>query len=103
MFVNLRLTTGTLENAIVLPQAAVLRDDTGAYVLSVDPGGQVAQRRVETHGMTQTGWIVTGDLDAGERVIVEGVQKVQPGGKATVTTPEQQPAQEQQPAPADGN
>ena len=84
MFVNLRLTSGALDNAFVLPQAAVSRDAQGAYALIVGLDGKVAQRRLQTHGMTRTGWIVTGDLADGDRVIVEGLQKVQPGGDATV-------------------
>jgi len=82
MFVNLRLTTGVIDAAFVLPQSAVVRDAQGAYALSVDADGKVAQHRLQTHGMTRTGWIVTGDLGNGDRVIVEGVQKVQPGAAA---------------------
>jgi len=84
MFVNLRLTSGALDNAFVLPQAAVSRDAQGAYALIVGADGKVAQRRLQTHGMTRTGWIVTGDLADGDRVIDEGLQKVQPGAAATV-------------------
>jgi membrane fusion protein (multidrug efflux system) len=83
MFVNLRLTSGAIDNAFVLPQAAVSRDDQGAYALTVDADGKVAKRGLQLHGMTRTGWIVTGDLSDGDRVIVEGLQKVQPGGTAT--------------------
>jgi membrane fusion protein (multidrug efflux system) len=83
MFVRLRLTTGTIDNAFVVSQAAVERDDEGAYVLVVGADGKVAQRRLQTRGMTRTGWIVTGDLRDGDRVIVEGLQKVRPGGMAT--------------------
>jgi membrane fusion protein (multidrug efflux system) len=83
MFVNLRLTSGALDNAFVLPQTAVSRDVQGAYALVVGTDGKVAQRRLQTHGMTRSGWIVTGDLADGDRVIVEGLQKVQPGGTAT--------------------
>ena len=83
MFVKLRLTTGTIDKAFVISQAAVARDVQGAYVLVVGADGKVAQRRLEIHGMTRTGWIVTGDLGDGDRVIVEGLQKVQPGGTAT--------------------
>jgi len=83
MFVNLKLTTGVVEDAFILPQAAVSRDDEGAYALTVDAAGKVAQRRLQTHGMTRSGWIVTGSLGPGEQVIVEGIQKVQPGGNAT--------------------
>jgi len=82
MFVNLRLTTGVVDDAFVLPQAAVARDDQGAYALSVDAEGKVVKRVLQTHGMTDTGWIVTGELGDGEQVIVEGLQKVQPGGTA---------------------
>jgi membrane fusion protein (multidrug efflux system) len=83
MFVNLRLTNGAIDKAFVLPQAAVSRDSQGAYALTVDADGKVGKRRLQPHGMTRTGWIVTGDLADGDRVIVEGLQKVQPGGTAT--------------------
>jgi membrane fusion protein (multidrug efflux system) len=83
MFVKLRLTSGAIDNAFVLPQAAVSRDAQGAYALVVDKDGKVMQRRLQTHGMTRTGWIVSGDLADADQVIVEGLQKVQPGGNAT--------------------
>jgi len=86
MFVNLRLTSGAIDNAFVLPQAAVSRDDQGAYALTVDADGKVAKRGLQLHGMTRTGWIVTGDLSDGDQVIVEGLQKVQPGGTATTVS-----------------
>jgi membrane fusion protein (multidrug efflux system) len=82
MFVKLRLTSGAIDNAFVLPQAAVSRDAQGAYALVVDKDGKVMQRRLQTHGMTRTGWIVSGDLADADQVIVEGLQKVQPGGTA---------------------
>lgn len=91
MFVKLQLTGDAIDKAIVLPQAAVSRDGQGAYALTVDADGKVMQRRLQTHGMTRTGWIVTGDLSDGDRVIVEGLQKVQPGGTAT-TVPAATPA-----------
>lgn len=82
MFVNLHLTTGHLDNAFLLPQAAVQRDDKGAYVMVVDDSGKVQERRVDTHGMTQTSWIVTGPLDDNAQVIVAGLQKIKPGAPA---------------------
>lgn len=82
MFVSLRLTTGHLDNAALLPQAAVQRDDKGAYVMIVDNSGKVQERRVQTHGMTRTAWIVTGALQPNDQVIVAGLQKVKPGAPA---------------------
>jgi len=82
MFVQLRLTSGAVNQAYELPQAAVLRDEQGAYVLVVGADGKVAQRRIEIHGMTNSQWIVKGDLGDGDQVIVEGLQRVRPGATA---------------------
>ncbi len=79
MFVNLRLTMGQLKRAFLLPQAAVQRDHMGAYVMVVAASGKVERRRVQTHGMTQTDWIITGKLADGDQVITTGLQKVKPG------------------------
>jgi len=82
MFVRLRLTLGHLENAFVLPQKAVQLDGEGAYVLVVDSDGKVIQRRVQTHGMTRTEWIVSGNLADKDQVITDGLQHVRPGAMA---------------------
>jgi membrane fusion protein (multidrug efflux system) len=82
MFIKLRLTMGNLEHAFLLPQASVLRDQAGAYVLVVDATGKVEQQRVHTHGMTRADWIVSGNLADGAQVIVNGLQKVRPGAMA---------------------
>ena len=66
----------------MIPQAALLRDEQGAYVFVVAPDGKVAKRRLEIQGMTRSDWIVTGDLADGDQVIEEGLQKVQPGAPA---------------------
>jgi membrane fusion protein (multidrug efflux system) len=84
MFVNLRLTIGQMNDAYLLPQATVARDNQGAYVLTVNADGKVEQRRVETHGLTRSDWIVTGALSDGDQIIVEGQQKVRPGSTAKV-------------------
>ncbi|MGA7802149.1 MAG: efflux RND transporter periplasmic adaptor subunit [Gammaproteobacteria bacterium] len=82
MFVTIRVTTGRLEHAYLLPQAALERDGDGAYVLVVNGAGKVEQKRVQTHGMTRSDWIVTGKLADGDQVIVSGLQKVRPGATA---------------------
>ncbi|MCG6863416.1 MAG: efflux RND transporter periplasmic adaptor subunit [Chromatiaceae bacterium] len=87
MFVTLRLTSGQIDNAFLLPQAALLRDAAGAYVLVLNDAGKVEQRRVETRGMTREDWIVTGSLADGDQVIVSGLQKVEPGAEAKIAPP----------------
>jgi len=84
MFVTLRLTSERIDNAFLLPQAALLRDAAGAYVLVLNGEGKVEQRRVETRGMTREDWILTGSLADGDQVIVAGLQKVQPGAEAAI-------------------
>ena len=90
MFVNLRLNLGTLEDAFVLPQSALARDSEGAYVLALSADGKVEQHRVQIASMTQSDWIVRGGLKDGDRVIVEGLQKVKPGASATAVAPDPQ-------------
>jgi membrane fusion protein, multidrug efflux system len=96
MFVKLTATLGQVDNAYMIPQAAVARDNTGAYVLTVDDG-TVQQRRIELKSMTVSDWIVMGDLKDGDQVIVAGLQKVRPGAPATAV-----PAAGEQITPEDG-
>ena len=84
MFVRLRLTIGQLQGAYVVPQVSVLRDAQGAYVMIVDADDSVQKKRVELHSKTSSEWVVSGDLQDGDQVIVAGLQKVRAGGKARI-------------------
>ena len=86
MFVTLRLTTGWIDHAFLVPQAAVQRDMNGAFVLIVNSNGKVEQRRVETHGLTHEDWILTGALADGDSVIILGIQKAKPGAQVEAET-----------------
>jgi membrane fusion protein (multidrug efflux system) len=88
MFVKLQLRMGELQGAYVVPQASVLRDAEGAYVLTVDAGGNVRQKRVELQTKTSSEWVVTGELQDGDRIIVAGLQKVRPGAQARIASPD---------------
>ncbi|MGQ9485673.1 MAG: efflux RND transporter periplasmic adaptor subunit [Desulfosoma sp.] len=65
----------------VVPQSAVLVDQEGHYVLIVDEAGQVASRHISLGPALGTEWAVTSGLSKGEKVIVQGLQKVLPGQK----------------------
>lgn len=67
------------EMALTVPQQAVLRDLTGAYVMVVDSESVVEQRRIDAGETTAGRTIVVSGLDAGEMVITEGVNKARPG------------------------
>jgi membrane fusion protein (multidrug efflux system) len=80
MFVRARVQQGVDEQALLVPIRAVSHDPNGqATALVVGADNKVAQRVLQVQNMLGNAWVVTGGLRAGERVIVSGVQKVQPG------------------------
>ena len=79
MYVRARLEQAVSENAITVPQQAVLRDPTGASVMLVGQDGKVAPQPVKVENAQGNAWIISEGLKAGDRVIVEGFQKVKPG------------------------
>lgn len=78
MYVNVRLTVGTLNHAFLIPQAAVLRDAKGAYILTVDDDSKAQQKRITTDSTSGQDWIVTQGPSEGDRVIVSGTQNARP-------------------------
>jgi membrane fusion protein (multidrug efflux system) len=85
-YVNVLLTLAKPEILPVVPQAAVQQDHEGTYVLTVDKDSRVVVRRVKTGPVIENLWAVESGLNEGEMVIVEGVQKVQPGITVKTTT-----------------
>jgi membrane fusion protein (multidrug efflux system) len=79
MYVRARLEQAVNESAITVPQQAVQRDNNGASVMTVGADGKVAPRPVKTGSVQGDKWIITDGLKQGDVVIVEGLQKVQPG------------------------
>jgi membrane fusion protein (multidrug efflux system) len=80
MFVRARVDEGTNDQALLVPIRGITHDPKGqATALVVGPDNKVAQRTVQTSDMQGGAWVVTGGLQDGERVIVDGIQKVQPG------------------------
>jgi len=81
MYVRAIVTEAVKEAAIVIPQQTVGRTPKGdAYVFVVGADSKVEQRPVILERAVGNQWLVSGGLQPGERVIVEGVQKVRPGG-----------------------
>jgi len=99
MFANLDLTLRLKEKAIVIPETAVLSSGDRTLVYTVDREN-LAQIRPVKLGVRRSGLVeIVSGLQPGERVIVEGVQKVRPGGKVK---PVLMPDQELTPSASDG-
>jgi len=79
MYVRAKLEQAVNESAILVPQQAVIRDLNGSTVLVVGEDNKVAVRPVKTGAAQGDSWVVTDGLKPGDRVIVEGLQKVKPG------------------------
>ena len=84
MYVTAVLAEAKDADAILAPQQGITRDPKGnASALVVGADGKVALRQVKVSRTIGDKWLVEEGLAAGDRVIVEGLQKVQPGMPAT--------------------
>jgi len=80
MFVRARIEEGTHANALLVPQRAVTRDQAGRpMALVVTAANKVERRQLAAEREIGDAWLVTSGIAAGDRVIVEGLQKVRPG------------------------
>ena len=78
-FVRVRFPQTRIDNAIRVPQRAVIGGPQGQSVMLVDPEGKVAPRAVKTGGMAGADFVISEGLAGGEQVIVNGLQKARPG------------------------
>jgi membrane fusion protein (multidrug efflux system) len=80
MFVRAHIEEGVNDNAMLVPQIGVTHDQKGqAIALVVGPDDKVVPHSLVTTGMRGTDWIVASGLQPGDRVIVQGTEKVRPG------------------------
>jgi len=83
-YVRVRLSQAELPAAVLLPQQAVTRTQQGDSVLVVGEGNKPGPRQVKIRQGQDGQWVVTEGLKAGDRVIVDGFQKMfVPGAPVT--------------------
>jgi membrane fusion protein, multidrug efflux system len=88
-FVNARIVLSTRENAVTVPEVAVMEGPNGAYVYVIGNDDTVKRRAVEV-AATQDGVSVIGrGLQSGERIVVEGQYRLTDGAKARIGAPDQ--------------
>ena len=91
LFVRVRIPTGTVDKALLVPDAALGTDQGGRYLLVVNKDNVVEQRSVELGTVEGAMRVIEKGIAADDRVIVSGIQRAVPGQKV-------EPAQ-QAPAP----
>jgi membrane fusion protein (multidrug efflux system) len=77
--VSVVLEGDVAETALVVPGQALQLDQAGPFVLVVDSENKVQVRRVEIGGPRGTNMVLRKGLQAGERVVSEGIQRIRPG------------------------
>jgi membrane fusion protein (multidrug efflux system) len=87
MYVRAVIEEGVRDNALLVPQQAVTRDAKGqAIAMVVGANNVVEARPLKTARTIGADWLVDGGLQAGDRVVLEGLQRARPG--ATVQAQE---------------
>jgi membrane fusion protein, multidrug efflux system len=105
LYLRVRIEQAQASNAITLPQQAVTRTQQGDTISVVSDDGKISQRTIKISAAQNNRWVVLDGLKAGEKVMVDGFQKLQmlPPGTPVKPVPWQAPgaaASGQQPAGA---
>lgn len=90
-FVNARIRVDTLRNATLVPNAAIQRSPQSTFVFTVNPDNTVAVKNVEVKFSERDQSAIARGLDPGETVVVDGVDKLQPGAKVVARAAEAPP------------
>lgn len=86
-FVNVRLQSSLSKGANVVPSAAIQQDGTETFVYVVKPDTSVSRRKVSISSANTGGnAIVTAGLNAGEQVVVDGIDKLHDGLKVKISS-----------------
>jgi membrane fusion protein (multidrug efflux system) len=86
MFVHARLQTGVAAQALLVPQQAVTHDIRGIpTAMVVNKDNKVESRELQASQTAGSFWLVDKGLNAGDRVITEGLQYVKPGAEVKAT------------------
>jgi membrane fusion protein (multidrug efflux system) len=80
MYVRAIVSNAVLDRGLLVPQQGVTRDAKGnASAMIVTADGTVEQRAVQLNRSVGDKWLVSSGLFEGDRVIVEGLQRIRPG------------------------
>lgn len=87
-FVNARLKVNTLQNAVVIPTAALQMGNEGNFVWVVNNDNKVSKKSVTAGIQDSQKVVINAGLDAGERVVTDGLDRLTEGVQVEVVAPQ---------------
>jgi membrane fusion protein, multidrug efflux system len=87
-FINIRLLLRTLQQVVTVPSTAIQRGPDGMYVYVVKPDSTVAMRPVSVGQMSDGTSVVEKGLQAGDKIVVRGQYRLQPGSHVQASADE---------------
>jgi multidrug efflux system membrane fusion protein len=86
MFVSVRMGSGELDNALLVPERAIGNDQSKRFVFVVDRANKAEYRPVTLGAAVDGHRVVTTGLKSGDDVILDGLQRLGPGAAVTATS-----------------
>ncbi|MFL4557600.1 MdtA/MuxA family multidrug efflux RND transporter periplasmic adaptor subunit [Yersinia kristensenii] len=86
-FVNARIKVDLLQNAVVVPTAAVQMGNEGSFVWTLNDENKVSKHLVTTGIQDSKQVVISAGLDAGQRVVTDGIDRLTEGLQVEVVTP----------------
>lgn len=83
-FVNVRMKVRTVKDALTIPAGAIQQGNRGAFVYVVEPDGTASVRVVKVGDRTAEALVILDGIKAGERVVLEGTDRLREGAKVRV-------------------
>ncbi len=87
MYVRVHIQEAQIDNAVLIPQQAVTRNEKGNTVMIVADDGSISPRPVQISQSKGTNWVVTSGLKSGDKVMVDGFIKLGMGAKKVTPVP----------------
>ncbi|WP_369324195.1 MdtA/MuxA family multidrug efflux RND transporter periplasmic adaptor subunit [Serratia marcescens] len=91
-FVNARLQVDTLHNAVVIPTAALQMGNEGNFVWTLSEDNKVSKHRVTAGVQDSRQVVISAGLNAGDRVVTDGIDRLTEGMQVEVLAPNDAPA-----------
>jgi multidrug efflux system membrane fusion protein len=92
MFVSVRMGGGTLNNALLVPESAIGNDQSKRFVFVVSRDSKAEYRQVALGAEVDGTRVITNGVKAGDRVILDGLQRLAPGALVSAQLPQRQTA-----------